>query len=246
MHNVLILGLAALAAAAPAKRQVPHYPPTSLSNGFFLVANVTDPSLDLSPSINGWVFQTAHTGPPTNAAVLQAPGSSVPGRVFYENGTAEQVHYGQSTVITDGATPPTPFGIFIQSPTEFDITYPTEHDLFVNAGPGTPSRITDFPNPYPILQNNQGVGTFVACNNTVPYYGYKFITINYAYATFEGPDGGYEYHANIPEGCAPINLVPQCTTLNTLPPDAYASHEFAAPVRCYDDVAAIDWTQYGP
>ncbi|KAK3386711.1 hypothetical protein B0H63DRAFT_468265 [Podospora didyma] len=246
MQTILTLGLAALAAAAPAKRDTPHYPATSLSKGFLLIANVTDPTKDLSPSVNGWVVQTAHIGPPFNAAVLQSPGASAPGRIFYENGTDERVRYGQSTVITDGATPPSPFGILVQSPTEFDTLYPTEHDVFINGGPGTPASITRFPSPYAILQNNLGVGTFVACNNTIPYYGYKFITINYAYATFEGPDGGYQYNANIPEGCAPITLLPQCTTLNELPPDAYASHEFAVTERCYEDVAGIDWSRYGP
>ncbi|KAK0703086.1 hypothetical protein B0T26DRAFT_599712, partial [Lasiosphaeria miniovina] len=221
----------------------PHHAPTSLSQGFFLVANVTDPSKDLVPSINGWVVQAAHTGPALDVAVLQSPTSSVPGRIFYENGTAEQVRFGRSSVLTDTATPLTPYGIIVQNSTRFDATYPTEHDVFINGGTGTPSSITNFPNsPYAVLQNNLGPGTFVACNNTVPYYGRKFITIEYAYATFVGPDGGFLYDADIPDGCAPISLVPQCTTLNSLPPGAFASHEFAATVRCYDNVAAIKWS----
>ncbi|KAJ2976273.1 hypothetical protein NUW58_g8127 [Xylaria curta] len=74
---------ASIASAAPLEsRQVPHYPPNSLSTGFRLVANVTDPATDLKPSVNGWELQGIHTGAALNEAALTA-GS---GRVFYHNG----------------------------------------------------------------------------------------------------------------------------------------------------------------
>ncbi|EON96038.1 hypothetical protein UCRPA7_8462 [Phaeoacremonium minimum UCRPA7] len=249
MYTPLIaLSLAVLTTAAPSgKRQVPHYPPTSQSQGFKLIANVTDPSADFTPSIKNWVVEGAHTGAGTNVAVLKPfDATTSPGRTFYLNGTAEDVRYGNTNVLTDGGTPPAPYGIYVQNQTEFEYLYPDEHGVGISVGEGSGTSLTRFPNPYPYLTSATGTGTFVACNNTVAYYGTKFITLEYAYATFTAPDGSYEYNANIPEGCAAVNLIPQCTELNELPEDAYSSHEFAAQTACYPDVAAIDWTQYGP
>ena len=243
---VVVLSLAALAAAIPAKRQTPHYPPSSQSTGFTLIANVTDPSKDFSPSISGLVLEGIHVGAGLNVATLSSAANSA-GNIFYENGTASDIFSGGPVdILMDGGTPLFPWGITVQSPTVFDTTYPAEHDVFVNAGTGTQASLTRFPNPYPYLANGQGTGTFVACNNTVPYYRANFITVQYAYATFTAPDGSYDYQANIPDGCAPINLVAQCATLDTLPAGSISSHQYAATVQCYDDVASIDWSQYGP
>jgi hypothetical protein len=81
---VLALGAATLASAIPleTRQVIPHYPPNSLSTGFRLVANVTDPATDLKPSVDGWELQGIHTGAGFNDAVL---GSST-GRIFYHNG----------------------------------------------------------------------------------------------------------------------------------------------------------------
>lgn len=247
--SIVTLSLAALAAAAPSsKRQIiPNYPPTSQSRGFKLIANVTDLSSDFNPSIRNWVVEGAHTGAGTNTAVLTPydPATNN-GRTFYLNGTAEDVHYGNTHVLTDAGTPPAPFGIYTQNKTEFEYLYPDEHGVSINVGAGTGTTVTRFPEPYAYILSGTGSGTYVACNNTVPYYGTTFITLEYAYETFTGPDGGYEYNANIPEGCAPVRLLPQCTELNELPEDALSSHEFAANNTCYPDVASIDWSQYGP
>ena len=83
MNSVVSLGLVGLASAVPlAGRQVPHYPPTSLSTGFRLVANVTDPTRDFTPPINHWVLSGIHTGAGTSDVVLSAED----GRVLYQNG----------------------------------------------------------------------------------------------------------------------------------------------------------------
>jgi hypothetical protein len=236
MHAILSLGLAALAAAAPAKRQIiPHYPTTSRSTGFTLVANVTALSADFAPSINNWVLETAHVGAGENIAVLMPETDEIKGRIFYQNGTTEEVRYHQTTVITDGATPLYPWGIQVPTTTGPDVT--------VNIGQGTNVWLTTFPEPYSYIG---GAGTFVACNETVPYYGKNFITLKYAYPTTTDANGNYEYNANIPAGCAPIRLLPQCTPLNDLPAGSVSSHEFAANVSCYDSVSALVWSEYGP
>lgn len=103
--KAVTLGLAGLAAAAPTT-VVPHYPDSSVSKGFNLVINVTDPSRDLSPSIQNTYVTSIHVG-----AGLKLVGNSADpeaGRLFYVNGTAEEAFYGQSSIVTDGGTPPFP------------------------------------------------------------------------------------------------------------------------------------------
>lgn len=242
--TIIALGLATLAISAPTtRRQSPHNPPTSSSQAFKLVANVTDPALDFSPSIKNWLVQGYHTGAGTNAAVL-APfdAATNPGRIFYENGTAQDQAYHSTTLLTDAGSLPGPFSWEVQSPTEFDAVYPAQHHVTISIGEPTPAYIASFPVVYPTVQNGLGQGTFVACKDTLPTLG-TVVTVNYAYATFEGSDGGYEYNANIPEGCVPIALIPQCSVLD---PSSEASHEFALVERCYEDVAAINWPEYGP
>ncbi|KAK4465444.1 hypothetical protein QBC42DRAFT_261232 [Cladorrhinum samala] len=213
---VVNLGLATLAAAVPARRAAQ----TSTSNAFFLVAHVTDSNHDLSPSVNNYVLSTAHTGAGMNAAILtSAPATS--GRIFYENGTADEVQAGQTHILTDGATPPVPFGIYIQDPSQPSSSIP------INGGQGTISSISGSD---PVLTNGQGEGTFLACNETIPYYNLNFITLHYS----------YDASPAVPENCAPIVLVPQCTQLNALPDNAYSSHEFAVQVPCYEDATAAN------
>jgi hypothetical protein len=236
MFSILTLGLAALATAAPTKRQVvPHYPTTSRSTGFTLVANVTSLSADFVPSVNNWVVSTAHVGAGQNIAVLTPETDEYQGRIFYQNGTAEEVHYHQTTIITDGSTPLVPYGVQVPATAGPDVT--------ISVGAGTNLYLTGFPEPYSYIG---GPGTFVACNETLAYYNANFITLQYAYPTFTNAEGNYEFNPNIPAGCAPVHLVPQCATLNDLPAGSFSSHEFAANIACYDDVSAIVWSEYGP
>jgi len=81
---IFALGAACLASALPleSRQIIPNYPPNSLSTGFRLVANVTDPATDLNPPVNGWELTGIHTGAALNDAVL----TSSTGRVFYHNG----------------------------------------------------------------------------------------------------------------------------------------------------------------
>jgi len=231
MQTIFTLSLAALAALSTAAPAVRRQNTPTASKGFTLVAKVTDPSKDFSPSVDNWVFSTIHTGPPTSRAVLSQGNS----RIFYENGTSADVAAGTTTLITDSATPPTPFGVTIQGPTEYDVTYPTEHSIFVNAGTGTLLSVGGGFLANGLDRGTGDEGTFVACNNTVPYYrDLRFITLQYVY------DG-----ETAPQGCAPVVLVPQCATLNDLPPDAYASHEFALDVGCYQNVSALSWSWEG-
>ncbi|KAJ3474482.1 hypothetical protein NLG97_g9824 [Lecanicillium saksenae] len=98
--------------------------------------------------------------------------------------------------------------------------------------------ITGFPNPIPELYPS----TYVACKEALAYYGGKeFVIIKQAKTTVT-EDGKVEY--NIPEGCAPLSLLPQCTKINDLPEGSMSSHQYAATTRCYEDVSSIDWPKY--
>lgn len=82
--TLIAAGAASLVSAVPleSRQVIPHYPENSLSTGFRLVANVTDPATDLTPSVDGWEFTGIHTGAGLNDVVL----TSEAGRIFYHNG----------------------------------------------------------------------------------------------------------------------------------------------------------------
>ncbi|KAL8396580.1 hypothetical protein RB594_003599 [Gaeumannomyces avenae] len=249
MHATFFsLGLAVLATAAPTLtlRQAPHYPPSSLSKGFRLIANVTDPSRDLTPSVHGFALGGIHIGPPNSRSVL-SPQADNTSRVFYLNGTAADLSLNAARVVSDAGTPPFPWGVRVQSRDEFDVpANPGSHATFINGGSSADVGVTRFPDPYSVLANRKDGpgGTFVACYHEVPYYQRPFVVVDYAYSTVD-PATQLPV-VEVPEGCAPVALIPQCAELNDLPADAVSSHEFALDQKCYEDVAAIDWSQYGP
>ncbi|KAI0456402.1 hypothetical protein F5B21DRAFT_502301 [Xylaria acuta] len=236
------VGAASIASAAPleSRQVIPNYPPNELSAGFRLVANVTDPATDLTPSVDGWEFQGIHTGAGLNDAVL----ASGTGRIFYHNGTAAEIRFGQGSIVSDSGSPPFPEGIYVQGEDQFDATYPAEHNVAINVGSGTIGvSLLSFPDPYFYL-TARAPGTFVACPRTVPYYNQEFIVVRFAYDTFD-PDTALSVR-NVPEGCTAITLIPECDTLAELPEGSLSSHEFVENSKCYKDVSAINWPEYGP
>lgn len=218
----LPVALSSLAASTPlVARQAPHYPPLSSGNGFTLVANET-----------GRVVSTAHTGAGSSLAVLSDP-SSIPGRVFYLNGTAEDWRYSRTHVLTDGGTPPFPFGLGIVDPSG-DVPLNIS-SVVVNAGSGTPAKLANFPEPVPALVNVLGWGSWVACDRYVRPANAVLTVLGYVYAK------NGEVHPEIPEGCAKVTLLPQCAQLPELPEGSISSHEFALEVKCYENVVDADW-----
>ncbi|KAK4197176.1 hypothetical protein QBC40DRAFT_286113 [Triangularia verruculosa] len=211
---LFVLAMAALATATT---------PTTIGTGFILVAHVTNPDQDFTPSVNNVAVNSIHASPGFRVATVSS--SLTDGHVFYENGTLDQVADGETTVIFDSATPLTPFGILVQDPSA-----PIDN-IAINAGPGSFNNLATDPEPRPVLVNGLGDGTYLVCNATVPYYRQNFMTLQYAY---EGE--------TVPENCVPVQLVPQCAVLNELPPGSHSSHEHALSVRCYSDATAVDWS----
>jgi hypothetical protein len=165
-------------------------------------------------------------------------------RLTWLLGTAAEIRFGEGSIVTDGGTPLFPYGIYVQGETEHDVTYPAEHDVNVNVGSGTIGvSLKPFPDPYFYL-TAKAQGTFVACPRVVPYYNAEYIVVRFAYDIFDSDTALFV--RDVPEGCTAINLIPECDTLPELTEGSLSSHEFAQNSKCYADVSAINWPEYGP
>ncbi|KAI6086870.1 hypothetical protein F4821DRAFT_237645 [Hypoxylon rubiginosum] len=208
-------------------RQEAPYPPSTFSQGFKLIANVTDRSHDLSPPIHGWALQGAHIGAGLNSAVLN---NTTPGMIFYQNGTLADVSRQQSDMLTDVGKPLTPYGIIMRYPSDADKVVA----LGIDAGSGT-AGITLTDPPYPMTELSAYASQFAACKENVPYYppDREFVVVK----AFRD---GYE----VPDNCVVVKFLPQCAALPDLPEGSFSSHEFANTSRCFEDPANIDWPKY--
>ncbi|KAI0376866.1 hypothetical protein F5Y04DRAFT_285424 [Hypomontagnella monticulosa] len=209
-------------------RQESPYPPSTFAKAFKLIANVTDRAHDLSPPIHGWALQGAHIGAGLNSAVLN---NTTPGMIFYQNGTANEVYHQTSDILTDAATPLTPYGIIIRYPHDTDNVV----GLGIDAGTGT-AGITLTNPPYPMVQlTAPGGSSFFACRQNIPYYppDWEFVVVQ-----------AFRNGQPTPDNCVVVEFLPQCAELPDLPAGSYSSHEFANRVRCFEDPANIDWSKY--
>ncbi|KAF4980991.1 hypothetical protein FZEAL_3106 [Fusarium zealandicum] len=236
LASTLFLSILSLAAASPlAYEEVknPRYPTRSSSKGFRLAINVTDHSKDFDPPIHNSFVTSIHTGAGLNLVGV----SEKNGRIFYQNGTKEERQNGLATIITDGGTPLTPSGFALKKNKKNKNLF----DTTLNFGPGTPgAQLNRLDDPYTYLLPE----TFVACNESLPYYqGKYFVVIKQAHLTI---DKNNKIQRNIPKGCAPIRLVPECAELEDLPKGSYSSHKYALNSKCYEDVSKIKWKQYSP
>lgn len=232
--SAAVLGLAGVAAASPVAI-VPNYPPHELSTGFRLVVNVTDKTLDFHPSIQGFYLNSIHVGAGLNNVGIGAKSDN--SNIYYQNGTAAEYRYHASTLITDEATPLSPFGLSLAKDAGSDAV----STAYVNGGPGTAGvGLSQFPEGFLFLEPE----TFLVCNESLAYYqGTHFLIVKQAATTISSTG---QVEKNIPAGCAPVRLLPECAELEPLPAGSYASHEFAIDSECYPDVSAINWSLYGP
>ncbi|RDW79596.1 hypothetical protein BP6252_04234 [Coleophoma cylindrospora] len=171
--------------AAPTTRQAPNYAPTSQSDTFKVIANVT--GTDLPQSVNGWALTSYHLSAGAGYAVLVDP--TTPSRDFYINGTASEVRFNSATVASDGGSPPFPWGMVVNSPA---------NTVSINAGLGEQGLgLTIFPDPVPKLHGPASAGWY-ACDAALPSGD--------AVQLFSLPLGD-----TAPAGCAQVTLLPQCT-----------------------------------
>ncbi|EQL03181.1 hypothetical protein OCS_01104 [Ophiocordyceps sinensis CO18] len=237
--SVLTLGLFGLATASPVTVQsqvTPRYPDTSKSNAFRLVIDVTDASKDFTPSIRNTYIASIHVG--AGLALVGNIASANNARIFYQNGTADEYRSHQTTVITDSGTPSFPSGFRLVAEDKGSEVASTIH---LDAGPGTPGiGLNRFPEPLAFLFPD----TWLACNQSIPYYQNKYFIILKHAKTTVGKGGSVD--RIVPKDCAPVRLIPECTKLNDLPSGSYSSHVFAIEDRCYGDVKSVKWSEHGP
>lgn len=238
-----LVGLVGLVSAVPlsSRNIVPNYPKTVQSQGFQLIVNVTDPAHDLTPSVNGWAFDAIHVGAGLNHAVITDDVAR--GRVFYQNGTGEEIHYGGGSILSDSGSPPSPYGVQVASKDDAAANN-GEAEVTVNVGGGTPGALlTRFPEPESYLRA-PAQGTYAICPRNEPYYSKEYNVVRWTYDSFNKETALYE--STVPDDCVAVTLLPQIADLPELPEGSISSHEFAVTSNVYEDVKSIDWSQYGP
>lgn len=233
----VLLSLGSLALASPVDFSPGDEagPPTSKSRGFNLIVNVTHPSRDFWPSVHGNFIDSIHIA--AGSSLLGVGDKKQEGDkkhgplVFYVNGTALDVHFAHSTVISDMGTPPAPWGIRLTKESNSDIA----HTVLLEGGKGSQGvGLTRLPVPYTFLYPE----TYAICNESIPYYhGKNFLIVKQFQLELKTIN-------DIPTNCVPVRLLPQCAKLHRLPKQTYSSHQWAYESDCYDNVAGIDWTKY--
>ncbi|KAG5983906.1 hypothetical protein E4U55_006818 [Claviceps digitariae] len=228
---VALLSVSGLALASPLIASRDNAPPTLTSQAFNLVVNVTDPSRDFSPSIQGKYINSIHVG--AGESLLGLGNAEDHARIFYINGSAIDFHFAHSTVISDTGTPPAPWGISLTQDKDSDIA----HTAHLNVGSGDKGiGLTRFPVPFTFLYPE----TYAICNESIPYYhGLQFLIVKQFQL-------GLKTFKDIPPNCVPVRLFPECTKLNALPDGSFSNHQWAYKTSCYAKVTDINWTKYPP
>ncbi|GAB0132296.1 hypothetical protein EsDP_00000737 [Epichloe bromicola] len=225
------LGVAAAAAVAP------PYPPLNVLKAFRLVVNLTEPSNDFASIHNTYIsnIHTEHQGHDLIGQVKDAE----KGLIFYLNGTATAQEYIR--VLTESTTSVSS-GIRLD-PDDGSRTVRTARLVQGAADVGFslkhPSENYAFLHPE----------TWAACKEKLP--DREVIIFKQAITTVYRMTGKADH--NIPKGCVPVRLLPECADLYDLPREAgympeqiAPSHQHVLGSHCYKQIKAIDWSKYGP
>lgn len=184
MYAVLVSTLLGIAAAAPARSTAPN---------FAVVANL--PAGGPLASAQAWNLTSYHITPCYDYAVF----TNQSGRSFYANGTAAEFGTHSSNVLSDGGTPPWPWGTIVAPANQTDEQ--GRRNVFINCGTGTPGL--------EVIKNESGggkvvygTGQFYVCNSTLPYG--PAIALYYR-----------EKDGKLFDGCADVELLTRCLDDNS-------------------------------
>ncbi|KAF1959373.1 hypothetical protein CC80DRAFT_591400 [Byssothecium circinans] len=201
MHLLHLTSIIALAVAQ-------DLPPISNSPNFRITANFNSES-PLSVAAQGWNLTTYHILPGNDYVVL----TNNTGRIFYNNGTADDFSSHTSQIWSDGGTPPWPWGVNV-APT----SAPDEEgrrNVYVTSGVATPGvEVAEWPGTVYYT-----TGTFYVCNSTLLY----------------GPAIALYYKDKnqvTPKECANVELQAWC-----LNEGSGLEHPFARNSTCYETTA---------
>ncbi|KAK4187677.1 hypothetical protein QBC35DRAFT_229965 [Podospora australis] len=219
--------------------------PINITKTFRLIANLTNPSLDLSPSVQGYTLTSVHVGAGLETAVLSS--SPQLGSTLYENATGG--------LVVDSSSDSIPFSMVITPWT----SAPADQADYVNyVGLALGEAQTDITMDTDTSQVLYKLGTFIVCEETNPTSNAKpQYPVRFAAAT---PGAGGVLLQKIPGGCVPITLLAECipddpaisTTAAVKIATATANEKDqgfgggvkadSRMVRCYDDAAAVRWS----
>jgi hypothetical protein len=171
--------LGGIAAAAPACSTAPNVA---------IVASLA-PGSPLA-GVQGWNLTSYHITPCYDYAVF----TNQSGRTFYANGTDAEFGSHAANILSDGGTPPWPWGTIVAPANQTDGQ--GRRNVFINCGIGTPGL--------EVVKNRSGggklvygTGEFYVCNSTLPY--------GPAVALYYREKGGALF-----EGCADVELLTKC------------------------------------
>lgn len=220
----LIIALAMLATANG------QYPQTERSLAFNLIANITDTSKlgIFKDPIQNWPLTTTHTGAGIATAIL----ASSTNHLFFVNGTAEEEAAMETTMrlpplMCRYSQDPESWGMHFQQSTIAASGYLGIHIDRAERGAGI---IGSTRSPYPILFAPE------------PFRALKFMVCNETEYVYGRPQYGIKQAEEVPDNCAEMVLLAQCTKLWPVP--MLNVTEWGWQVRevdCYRNVSAIDW-----
>lgn len=247
-----LLSIAAFAAAAPV--DVDNYPPTVKARAFRLVVNVTDPSRDISPPVHGTeIFPYFINSSLIRAGVAQAGAGSVFLQLPDPDPPAPRFAPFGGQLLTEQGGPDNVLGLN-QIPHPGDAPFPDNdprHAMSFAPGEGTKGVQLAVGGRYAFVRPGElsgGLGDFVVCRIDLgqrDHHGHaRWMRALDLISMSTDEDGNFGLH--IPEGCTHVRLVAQCDVLPEAPEGsaAWPFHQAAQEVRCYEDVMAIDWSQY--
>lgn len=221
---------------------------TTNASSLMLVALPLSPDLDLDPPIRGWRVSSIHIGAGVNVAVFGRPTwtTRLPGRIFVLNGTAAERAAGNATLVNQVAFGP-PRALVLPpagSPEFVTAAPPDAAEAFVNPAAGTPFAFAPSAFSFALPVDYATVvpgrpGVWLACNRTVLYYQRTYILLAFTDAKpVDGEAGGLQIA--VPEACAPVELVPECTWAQG---DGFqvksAPLPFAQEIMCYEDLDGL-------
>jgi hypothetical protein len=153
---------------------------------------------------DGWNLTSYHIQPCYDYAVF----TNVTGRTFYANGTNEEFSGRTSNILSDGGTPPWPWGTIVSPANATDAQ--GRRNVFINCGTGTEGlRVEKAGRAGRVVYEG---GEFYVCNSTL-LYG-PAITLYYR-----------EEKEDTPEGCADVQLETKCL-------DDQTEHEYQKDSWC--------------
>ncbi|CEJ89677.1 hypothetical protein VHEMI05504 [[Torrubiella] hemipterigena] len=218
-QKVISEAASALSAAVPNKEVGGAFPIPGFSKAFVLVAHVTDKSRDLNPSVEGYNLIASRDGYASSFVSFEKSTeedkdlfpSYLPGPLAaYLNGT--------SNVATDLSKFYNPYGFSLKDDGHGPgLTLVRQDDY-----PGTPGvTISSLVDLVSELVPHQ----FLACNETVPKYQDRYLTVLRHLDT--------SVSKAIPDKCVPVKLFPECRDIDKIYIKRQKNAKKGVSVRCY-------------